>query len=90
MAHQNLVSCAADTGQVYPFGSFGFGQLYHLRVLSGGDNHLGEQRLVTMNYDVDLVFFQYTEVHLAKQGRRGAKENILKFGSNHAAAPAVS
>ena len=89
MPHQYLVGGAAHTGEVYPFRPLGLGQLYHLRFLSGGDNHLREQRLMSMNDNIDLVLFEHPQIRLTQNGGRSAEEDVLELGSQHAATPPV-
>ena len=39
--------------------------------------------------DVDLVFLEHPQVHFGPQGRRGAEQDVLQFGGDHRAAPAI-
>ncbi|MBA7590894.1 hypothetical protein ES708_33037 [subsurface metagenome] len=89
MPHQYLVGGAAHPGKVYSLGPLGLGQLYHLRLLGDGDNHLGKQRLMAMNDDIDLALFEHPQISLAQNRCGSAEEYVLEIGSHQAAAPPV-
>ncbi len=90
VAHQDFVGRAADAAQVYPPGPLGLSQLYHLRLLSHGDDDLGEQRFVAVDDQVYLVLLEHAQVYLTQHRGRGAEEDVLELGGNHAAPPAVA
>ena len=60
-----------------------------LRLLGGHVDHLGQQRLMAVDDDVDVVFFQDAQVDLAGHRRRAAEHDVLQVGGDHGAAPAV-
>jgi len=89
VAHENLISGAAHSGNIDAHRTLFFGQVNHLRLSCRSDDHLREQRLVAVHYDVDLVGLQHSQVGLGEGGRRCAEEHILQLSGDHGAAPAV-
>jgi len=89
VAHEDLISGAAHSGNIDAHCSLLFGQVHHLRLSCRSDDHLREQRLVAVHYDVDLIGLQNAQVGLG-EGRCGcAEEDILQLSGDHRAAPAV-
>jgi len=64
LPHQGLVAGAADAGQVDAFGALLPGVLQQFGVAGGGQDHLGQRRLVPVHDDVDLVRLDDAQVHL--------------------------
>jgi len=88
-AHENLVAGTADSGQVDALGALFLGQFQHIRLLGGDTEGLGQQRLVAMNGDVDLVHLQDPEIDGGPARHRGAEHDIGQFSGKHRGAPAV-
>jgi len=89
VAHENLISGAAHSGNIDAHSSLLFGQIHHLRLSCRSDDHLREQRLVAVHYDVDLVGLQHPQVGLGEGRCGGPEEDILQLSGDHGAAPAV-
>ena len=45
---------------------------------------------MAVDNNIDIFFFKNTQVNLAEHRRRSAEHDILKIGSQHAAAPTIS
>ena len=58
VAHEDFVPGAAHSRHVDANSSLFLGQVDKLGVVGCRDDHLGEQRLMAVDYDVDLVGFQ--------------------------------
>ena len=86
---KRLVGGAADAAQVDALGALALGILDQLRILDGGDDHLGERRLVAVDDDVDLVRLEHAQVDLGDHRAWRAEEDVRDVGRQHAAAPAV-
>ena len=80
---------AAHAGQLDALGALVLGVLDHLRLLGRHGDHLGQQRLMAVDDDVDVVFFQDPQVDLAGHRHRAAEEDVLEVRADHGAAPAV-
>ena len=89
LAHERLVGGAADAGDVDALGADRLGELDHLGLARRVDDHRGEQRLVAVDEDVDLVLGEHAEVRLAADRLRRAVEDVLQVGREHRAAPAA-
>jgi hypothetical protein len=57
VALQNLVGRAADAAQLDALGALGLGVFDHFRLLGHGHDHLGQNRLVAVDDDVDMSSF---------------------------------
>ena len=73
VAHEDLVGGAAHAGQLDALGALVLGVLDGLRLLGGHVDHLGQQRLMAVDDDVDVVFFQHAQVDLAGHRHRACR-----------------
>ena len=89
VAHEDLVGGAAHAGQLDALGALALGVLEDLRLLGGHVDHLGQHRLMAVDDDVDVVFFEDAQVDLAGHRHRAAEDDVLEVGGDHGAAPAV-
>ncbi len=78
--HQDLVGAAAHAGQLDALGALVLGILDHLRFLGGHIDHLRQQGLMAVHDDVDVIFFQHTQVDLAGHRHRHAEQDVLQVG----------
>ena len=62
VTHKHLQARAAHTYQVDALGAGVFGGLDQGRFIHGFDDGFKQVRLMAVNDDVDLVFFQYAHV----------------------------
>ena len=65
------------------------GQCDHLGLARRVDDHRREQRLVTVDEDVDAVFGQHAKVRRGADGLWRAVQDVLQVGGEHRAAPAA-
>jgi hypothetical protein len=88
-AHEQFVAGAADPHQVDAAGPFGFWPGQEFRDWQACGNHFRHHRVVAVNDDVDLVFFQDARIDRGGTRRGDAEEDVGDFGGDHGAAPAV-
>ncbi len=88
-AHQYLVSGAADPGKVYPLGPCLPGLGYDLRVTGSHGQGLGQNRLMPMDSDIDLVLLEDPYVHLCPDRNRPSKHYIRQLGCDHGRPPSI-
>jgi hypothetical protein len=89
VALEELVGRTADAAQLDALGALGLGVFDDFRLLAHGHDHLGEDRLVAVDDDVDMVFFHDAQVGFGLQRIGGAEKHVLQVRGQHGAAPAV-
>ncbi len=89
LAHQHLVGGAAEPAQLDALGALLFGQLDQLGVPGGLHDHLGENGLVPVHHDIDLVLAEHAQVNLGADGFWGSEHYILQVRPDHGTAPPV-
>ena len=60
LAHQDFISRAAHPCEVDAFCTFLLSQFEQFRVLRGNNNHFREHRIVAVQDNVDMVFFEHS------------------------------
>jgi hypothetical protein len=53
---EDFIGRAADARELNALGALGLGVINHLRVTGRGDDHLGENRLMAVDDDIDMIF----------------------------------
>ncbi|OPZ76802.1 MAG: hypothetical protein BWY79_01448 [Actinobacteria bacterium ADurb.Bin444] len=89
VTHDQLIARAAQPCQIDAGGTHRLGELHHLRQLHRIHYGLGDQRIVAVHQDVDVVLFEHTHVDGTGHRLRDAEEDVGYLSGDHGAAPAV-
>ncbi len=90
LAHQNLVSRAANAADYDALRALFFGQLQNLRIAACRHYGLRQGRLMAVDHQVHVIFLKDAQVHLAANRFGCSEQNVAEVRGDHRAAPAVA
>ncbi|OPY00686.1 MAG: hypothetical protein A4E61_01902 [Syntrophorhabdus sp. PtaB.Bin184] len=90
VTHEYLVGTAAHARQIHTLRPDLLCKLPDTRIMARGHKHLGQERLMTVDHDIDVVLLQDTEIDGTKHRDRGAEHDVLELRGYHRTAPAIS
>ena len=89
MAHLQLVAGTAESDQVDARGALSLRECHEFGILRGLHDNVGQQRIVPVQRDIDVVGEEGAQVDPGDRGLRGAEHDVRQLGGDHRAAPAV-
>jgi hypothetical protein len=90
MAHKNLIRRAAYAAKLNSLCPDFLRLFQYFGILRGKHNQLGNNRLVAVNDNIHVIFFQNSQIRPAAKRDRSSEKNILQISGNHRAAPAIA